>query len=149
MIPFPSGSHRSAHWGFSCSFIHHLMSDNIPDGISLEALEALKANAVEEATAPESKGDGPFAGLTKGQLVDLSDEICAEAMQRCGDPMLHKLMLFQICTQMVKWHTTMGNDNDLPEETRTAWMRDAGKFQSMMCILSTISLGDDDFTCVE
>jgi len=125
------------------------MSDNIPDGISLEALEALKESAVEEADAPEPKGDGPFAGLTKGQLIDLSDDICSEAMDRCGDPMLHKMILFQICTQMVKWHTTMGQEEDLPQETRTAWMRDAGKFQSMMCILSTISLGDDDFTCVE
>ena len=35
------------------------------------------------------------------------------------------------------------------EKSGICWMRDAGKFQAMMDSLVNISIGPDDFTCVE
>ena len=75
-------------------------------------------------------------------------------LQRIQDPCVHKIAMQMICTRMIEYHTEMAHQMiDHAQESgpgrhcMTAWMRDAGKFQAISCILRGISLGDNDFGC--
>ena len=63
--------------------------------------------------------------------------------------MLHKLITLNIVMRFAEWHKTIAKQYlDKGElETAGAWMRDAGKFQAVMDILTSVSLGPDDFAC--
>ena len=124
------------------------MSDNIPESISLETLAALQAEAPkeQEPEAPK-KGDGPYDGLTKGQLIDLSDEMLKVSIEKCGDPMVHKIMALSILSKMIEWHTHMGSEEE--GKAAVAWLRDAGKLQAAMQLLHSVSFGPDDFCVVD
>ena len=120
------------------------MSDNqIPESISLEALAALQAEAPKEES-PEPKGDGPFDGLTKGQLIDAAEDMLQASLEKCGDPMIHKVMALSILSKMILWHTKMGSE-EATGDSSIAWLRDGGKLQAAMQILSSVSFGPDDF----
>ena len=123
------------------------MSD-IPESISLETLAALQAEAPkeQEPEAPK-KGDGPYDGLTKGQLFDLADEVLKASIQKCGDPMIHKIIALDILSKMIEWHTHMGSEES--GKSAVAWLRDAGKLQAAMQILHSVSFGPDDFCALE
>ncbi len=117
------------------------MSD-FPESISLEALENLQEKATKE---PDPKGDGPYDGLTKGELITYVEEIMQETIAKCGDPMLHKVLVLEILSKMAEWHTAFAQE----EECRSpeSWNKDAGKLQACMNILLTISMSEADFTC--
>ena len=119
------------------------MSD-FPESISLEALENLQEKATKEPE-PVVKGDGPYDGFTKGELITYVEEIMLETIAKCGDPMLHKVLMLSILDKMVDWHTAFAAE----EETNSpeAWLKDAGKLQACMNILMTISMSEADFTC--
>ena len=127
------------------------MSDAVnpstPDSISMEALVALQENAPVE---PEVvKEEGPFDGYTRDDLCEMVDEKMKEIQDLCGHPMSHKVAVYYVIQNMVGWHTQVGQ-NRLEEgdtESAIAWLRDAGKFQACANILSSISLGPNDFTC--
>ena len=120
----------------------------IPDGISLEDLQALASQADKEPEAPV-KGDGPYDGMTKGQLIDAAEEIIHAAMDTCSDPMIHKMMAVMIISKMVEWHTQIGLElfNRDEEKSGTSWMRDAGKLQAAWSLISEVGLGPTDFLC--
>ena len=50
---------------------------------------------------------------------------------------------------MVDWHKAVAirQLEEGNQESMGAWMRDAGKFQAVMDILSSIAIGPEDFTC--
>ena len=66
--------------------------------------------------------------------------------ERIDDPVVHKAALLQICNNMVQWHTRVGeNANERGDnDCGTAWLRDAGKWQAIMDIAMSISLGPND-----
>ena len=125
------------------------MNDSIPDGISLESLKELMDTATPEVET-EPKGNGPFDGLTKGQLLDLADNLCDAALDKCKDPMIHKAIVFTIMSKMIAWHEAMADEmiEDQGRECAYAWQRDAGKLQAICNILSSVTFGDDDFMTV-
>ena len=124
------------------------MSDktpNIPDGLSMDDLLALHAGApTEEDVKPQpSKGDGPYDGLSRGQLLDAIDKLIGDSMEICADPMFHKLIVMEIINRMILWHTECGQDENGMDQVY--WLRDAGKLQGAACIIASISMGPDDF----
>ena len=133
------------------SFIY--MNDSIPEGVSLEQLKELAANAKVEDAMREvlddepKKGDGPFDGLTKGQLIDTASEFVDAALEKCKDPMIHKVMLLDILSRMIEWHKNCADDRraDGEPECGDAWQRDAGNLQAAGTIIMGVTLGDDDF----
>ena len=117
------------------------MSD-FPESISLEALENLQEKATKE---PDRKVDGPYDGLTKGELITYVEEIMQETIAKCGDPMLHKVLMLEILSKMVQWHTAFAEEKEC--NSPESWYKDAGKLQACMGILMSISMSDADFTC--
>ena len=60
-----------------------------------------------------------------------------------------KAILHMIAEKMLEWHTRVGvrlADED-DHNAAMGWLRDAGKFQAILNILSTIGVGPEDFTC--
>ena len=122
----------------------------IPDSFSSDDLQALLENAVSEETAQaEAAASNDDAELTQDEIVDCAVKHLNAMTEEIHDPLVHKAALIQILTNMVGWHTTVGQNNieagDI--ECGTAWLRDAGKFQAMMNIAYGISLGSNDYWC--
>ena len=121
------------------------MTSSIPDGISFSDLEALRENAPSEET-PTPKTDVPtYDGKTQDEVVDIAQRLVRQAIDECNDPMVHKVMIFEMLENMIRWHTEAGITQD-EDTSKICWLRDAGKFQAMCNILSCISVGPDDFT---
>ena len=95
----------------------------------------------EVTTGPDCQSDEYICEIAQ-EAIDL-------ACKKSAGPMVHKVMLHQIIQHMFDWHVKMANQlfEDGMTEQAMGWSRDAGKFQSIMNILSTISVDNDDFTC--
>ena len=122
-----------------------MSSSSIPDGISFADLQALAKDAPDDSAIVPT--EGPFAGLSEDELKDLVDTWLKNMHETCADPMFAKAILWRIISQMIDWHTASGLEeikNDR-HEGAVSWLRDAGKFQSMVNILHTINVGPNDF----
>ena len=128
------------------------MTSSIPDGISFSDLEGFADQAAlreEEAAKAAEETKGPrFGGKTQGEVEDIACEVLEEALEKCNDPIVHKIIMLRALSNMVDWHTRVGEKMFADDEERsgTCWMRDAGKFQAAMDILMNIQIGPDDFT---
>ena len=128
------------------------MSESVnqtPDSIDFSSLQefADQAREREEVEASQQK-EGPFSGLTKDQVVDLVGDKLQEISDLCDHPMAHKAAMALIIDNMVEWHTRVAKTLIEYEDTQRqaiGWARDAGKFQAIYNILSTIEVSDDDF----
>ena len=124
-----------------------MTESNLPSEVSTADLQALLSNALSEDechTPKELKGD---------DLFEAAREVCntAVAQHNCDAAVMHKAMVINIINHMIEWHTQMANR--LIDEGHTdaaiGWARDAGKLQSVCNVLTTISLGEDDFMCAQ
>lgn len=126
------------------------MTASIPDGISFGDLEAMQKQAAErEAEAETKKLNAHFDGKTRDEVVDIAADLVEEAIEKCNDPMVHKIMIMMMIDNMLEWHTKAGVSQAEAEEIRSAvcWLRDAGKFQAIANILATVTTGPYDWTC--
>ena len=120
------------------------MTSSIPDAFSSEELQRMLAEAQPEpevTTDPDLQSDE--------YILEVAQEALDLACDKSSGPMVHKVMLHKIVTHMFDWHCKMADsllEESMPEQAM-GWSRDAGKFQSIMNILSTISVDQDDFTC--
>ena len=64
-------------------------------------------------------------------------------LNQINDPMVHKAMLIAICNNFIEFHNDVAEKiaekGDL--QRAAAWMRDAGKFQSIVNIAATVCGG--------
>lgn len=130
-------------------------SANIPDGFSMGELELLAQAAAhrEEVDTdtdnfPEFTEDPLFDGKTQKEVEDIVSGLLALSLEECNDPMVHKIMLLEIISNMIEWHTKQGVQNFDNNETQSgvAWTRDAGKFQAAMGIILSVGVGPNDWT---
>ena len=123
------------------------MTASIPDGISFAELQALAKQAPESPSAPK----GPYDGLTKESLLERAESLVDDAHDKCGHPLIAKLMISDMVSRLLNWHSRAGLDCIEDGESKAAmfWHRDAGKLQSILCILEGIGMGPDDFTIPE
>ncbi len=127
-------------------------SSNIPDGISFSDLQSMITDAPKEAEVQATRDCGcDDSEIPCQHEIESAAETALDlASELCGGPTVHKVMAIEIITRMVAWHTTMGEKEFAEGNTEcgTAWLRDAGKFQSMLDSLVNITVGPDDFTCI-
>ena len=121
----------------------------IPDSFSMDELSTMLENAPQEDDL-HNVAENTGKDLTPEQMEELAEEVLEYAYSKCTDPLVHKVVAMRVIHNMVQWHMTVaekqyqeGND-----QSGGAWMRDAGKFQAVMNILSTVTVGPEDFTCV-
>ena len=118
-----------------------------PDSFSTADLARLLKDAPQDITdrAPEPED-------RKLRLVELAQDLLAEGIKDLdgGDAaQLHKIILHILTDHMIEWHSSVSAHaiRDGEHKAAIGWARDAGKFQAIANILSTIEVGDDDFTC--
>ena len=116
----------------------------IPDEISMAQLQQMAEAAAESDPTPETND---ISEMSRERLEEIADKYVGEALNECDDPVIHKLMMLRILSNMIEWHTRVGNAQFEADENKSgvAWLRDAGKFQAMMTLLCDVNLGPYDY----
>ena len=127
------------------------MTSSIPNSFSMDDLQNLLDKAPVENETTEPTGEGPFGdqGLTINQLEDLVEKVIDESLEQCNDPMLHKVIMLTLAMRFASWHDHVAQKcrDEGQDKQAAAWQRDAGKFQAVMDILCSVTIGPDDYTC--
>ena len=123
------------------------MSSSVPDSVSFDELKDLRDEAAAREAQPP-KSDAHYDGKTKEEVVDIAMDLVQEAIAKCNDPMVHKIMMMMIIDNFLEWHTKAGMNQMENGEPRSVvcWLRDAGKFQAIANILDTVNTGPHDWT---
>ena len=112
-----------------------------PDGISFAALQDMLSDAPKEAEGAEEE-------MTRERIEEIADQ-CLTMAQTLGarGPLVHKVMMVMTLSNLIDWHTRIGENmiEDGQPESARAWLRDAGKCQSIVDILYTVQCGEDDY----
>ena len=121
-----------------------------PDGISFGDLQKHMDQAQKREEAQKPDADVPTFGdseMTPDLIASLVETAADQLTEICDHPMVHKAMIVEICERMVAWHTRSGLQEMEDGDYKSAvyWERDAGKFQAMLNILSSISMGPGDY----
>ena len=127
-------------------------SFEIPDGISLDALQEHMENAISKEKVEEMEKSATERFFDTSDLTERAIDILdnsTDGLNGQQASVLHKMMLHLLAQRMLEFHSKCGVMQIEDGETMSsiAWLRDAGKFQAVLNILATISCGDDDPTC--
>ena len=125
------------------------MTASIPNGFSQEQLQELMNRAAERDLERLAKAqDGPYNGLTRDQICDHADQAIDAINEINGNALVHKIVVLNIINNYIDWHNAcafrlIDEGNHLEA---AGWLRDAGKFQSIMNLLTTVGVHPLDFT---
>ena len=119
-------------------------SFNVPDGISMDELKSHLKDAPNESDNHD-ECTCERAENTE-ELMELASEQIALTGRMTDDPVaFHKIMMVMIVSNMIDFHMNVATKaSNMDDTTSHAWIRDAGKLQAVMNILTTISCGPDD-----
>ena len=120
------------------------MTSSIPDSFSMDELSNMLENAPQEEELHATEKE-----ITPDFIEKVAMDALDKASEECPDPLTHKVMAMIVISRMVDWHkhVAMRQLEEGNRESMGAWMRDAGKFQAVMDILTSIAIGPNDFTC--
>ena len=125
------------------------MTSSVPDSFSMDELSNMLENAPQEEDLHAAADNSDKQEYSPEYIEKIAQETLELATKKCPDPLVHKVMAMMVISRMVDWHKHVAS-RQLEEGNEAfmgAWMRDAGKFQSIMNILTNISVGRDDYTC--
>ena len=124
------------------------MTSSVPDSFSMDELSKALENAPQEEDL-HAAADNSEKEFTPEYIEKIAEEALLFATEKCPDPLVHKVMAMMVICRMVDWHKGVAKKQleDGNEQSMGAWMRDAGKFQACMDILTSIAIGPEDFTC--
>jgi len=126
------------------------MTSSIPESFNLDQLSELLETAQSEDDM-HTAADNSDKELTPEFIEGVAQEVLELATDKCPDPLVHKVIAMMVICRMVDWHkgVAIKQLEDGNQESMGAWMRDAGKFQACMDILTSIAIGPDDFTVAD
>ena len=126
------------------------MTSSIPESFNMDQLSELLESAQSEDDL-HTAADNSDKELTPEFIESVAQEVLEIATDKCPDPLVHKVIAMMVICRMVDWHkgVAIKQLEDGNQESMGAWMRDAGKFQACMDILTSIAIGPDDFTVAE
>ena len=122
-----------------------------PDSFSMSDLEAMLQDAPRDITDIQ-----PEASENTDERQERLTSLAATTLDAMLDPLdgqdaaqVEKLILHLIAQKMVEWHSRVGHHMIEDGELKSGmnWHRDGGKFQAILNILDTITVGPEDFTC--
>ena len=123
------------------------MTSAVPESFNMDQLSELLESAQSEDDLHIA--DNSDKELSPEFIEDVALKALDSATDSCPDPLVHKVMAMMVISRMVDWHkgVAIRQLEEGNQESMGAWMRDAGKFQAVMDILSSIAIGPEDFTC--
>ena len=115
-----------------------------PDSFSMDDLKALLEDAPKEEELKKVDTTHDYSPET---IYEIAHEALEYATERSHGPLVHKVMACEIINQMFEWHTRMHEVQleDGNQHSALMWARDAGKFQAIMNILTSINVDQEDF----
>jgi hypothetical protein len=125
----------------------------IPNGFSMDDLEAMLQDAPLENEAPDVSEDEPTGNIISTSKGDFTEEdilelalTCDHALfEECPHPVAHKVLILEILDKMIHWHEQTALEKDGIKAC--GWAADAGKLHAIKMLLLSVSLGEQDFTC--
>jgi hypothetical protein len=126
------------------------MTSSIPESFNMDQLSELLETAQSEDDM-HTAADNSDKELTPEFIEGVAQEVLELATDKCPDPLVHKVIAMMVICRMVDWHkgVAIKQLEEGNQESMGAWMRDAGKFQACMDILTSIAIGPDDFTVAD
>ena len=126
------------------------MTSSVPDSFSMDELSNMLENAPQEEEL-HAAAENSDKELTPEQIEDIAQEALDFASSKCDDPLVHKVIAMKVIHNMIQWHKHVSEKQYAEGHTASggAWGRDAGKFQAVMDILCNVTVGPDDFTCLD
>ena len=131
-------------------FNHIGMAQLIPNGFSMGELQSMLKQAPSEDTSTSTE-EGLIGQqkLTIKQVEELAENCIQDSLDKCSDPILHKVIVLIILCKFSAWHREVGHkicEQGHEYHDAIPWFQDAGKFDSICEMLMSIQIGNDDFT---
>ncbi len=125
----------------------------VPASISTADLTNMLNDAPSEkdiasCNCPHCGSDGTFDGLDREELEALVDATAQTVVEKCNDPMVHKLLVMKCLMRLGCLHTSMAevaNDNG-QKDAAYAWVSDEGVLKAAYTLVKSVDLGPSDFT---
>ena len=123
--------------------------------ISPDDLKDFMKNAVsdeEQLEKNKNKGDGPFDGKDKDELLRLVIDVKDILYSRCDCPQASKMMIMCMLVDLANYHEKMYEhrlNKDKDPDSANAWANDEGKLLAAHTIVSSVALGGSDFVFQE
>ena len=126
-------------------------TNNVPDGISPQALKDMMKEAIPEAKYESDKENSPYDGLTKKQMLKLATNTLRDAHKECSDVVFTKVLILKALGGMIEYHEAIAREmaKEGKSKQSVAWAGDMGFLQSAHNLLRHVYLGDEDFICPE
>ena len=124
-------------------------SFNAPDSISADELNELLAAAQPEEDPQQSEAQARVE-----HLCNIAEAACdMDHLDGTDAAMVHKIMMINLAKQFLMFHNlahhrviSQNPTDERVQACAAAWSRDAGKFQTILALLDTIEITDEDFT---
>ena len=130
------------------------MTQSIPNSFSSEDLQDLMEQAAKRETSSAKADDSNnhtygSQELTCDEMTSAALQVIADSFKVCDDPVFHKVIVCELISNFVNWHTKTGESAYETEQGNigTYWLRDAGQFQAVLALLHNISVGSGDILC--
>ena len=122
------------------------MTASVPNEISMDELNVLFESATQESAIQLAKPDEDGC-YSEEQIMDVACDALKQIAEIIPDPAAHKFAMIKIADNMARWHTAVAQQAyaEGKDDSGEAWLRDAGKFQAIMDIATSIHLGDNDY----
>jgi hypothetical protein len=115
-----------------------------------ELQSMLKQASSEDASTSTEEGLYGKQKLTIEQVEELAENCIHDSLEKCNDPMLHKVIALMIVSKFANWHRELGRkicEKGHAYHDAVPWFQDAGKLDAIFEMLISIQIGNNDFTC--
>ena len=89
-----------------------------------------------------------YDGLTQFQLEELVNDCAQALLNKCNDPLAHKVLILFCLNSLTEFHDTVSEKTykaGSPEQAQ-AWAIDQGRLHSAYQIIREVEIGPNDFT---
>lgn len=125
----------------------------VPASISSSELATMLNDAPSEEDlascgCPHCDSDGTFDGLEREELEALVNATARAAVEKCNDPMVHKLLVMRCLLQLGGLHTSMAEEATENGQVSAAyaWLSDEGVLKAAYTLVKSVDMGPSDFT---
>ena len=119
-------------------------ASNFPNGISTSDLQSLL-----KSVGNQSKDTSPTWGdMTEQEINALAEKTIEDLIEKCPNPMVHKVVALRIIAGFMYWHDNMAKEAlEIDDrETAQSMLVDFGALRAAFSALQSVEVDDEDFT---
>lgn len=123
----------------------------IPNSISSANLASFLDDAPDDDTC-NCADSGRLSQHEIEQLASGTLDAIMDDLDPADCPLVHKVMCLLAIRRFQAWHESIAEKamkHGVDFDQVSPWLKDAGKLASVGYLLQAISIGEDDFTCLD